>query len=354
MSKLTISDIARMANVSTATVSFVLNGRAGICDETRSRVQAVIDETGFKPNVHTRRLTLKKSFAVHVVMRQYDYSLFNFFAMEVLMGIFRESRRQGYNIIFTSVNFDAADARSNLDYVLDTVRTKDADGVIFIQAADPSAIAALQEEGCPFLCVDSHVKKDGSIPLLEMDNYDASYRATRYLIENGHRDIGFIGGDAAMEYYLSTFGGYTAALKDAGLVCRPEWLQKGAEENRPTPACMENILACPRRPTAVFCAGDIFALEAMKCAKRAGLRIPQDMSFMSIDDLVVSDFVEPALSTMSLDKAQMGAAAMRILCAMMNKQPYEPVSLMKTRLIVRQTVRNLNAGGCSGQAAAAE
>ena len=341
MSKLTIHDIAKMANVSTATVSFVLNGKAGICDETRRRVQAIIDETGYKPNVHTRRLTLKKSFTVHVVMRQYSYNLFNLFATEVLLGIFGEARKLGYNIVFTSVGPDQESLKSSFDYVLDTVRTKDVDGVIFIQAAEPSVIAALQKEQFPFLCVDSHVKKDGSIPLLEVDCFDASYQATTRLIEMGHRDIGFIGSDDSKEYYYRTFGGYAAALKDAGLVCRPEWIQYGAEAERPTPACMKNILACPHRPTAVFCAGDNFALEAMRQTKRAGLRIPQDISFFSMDDVVVSAFVEPALSTMSVDKTLMGRNAMRILYALMNHQPCQMVNLMKTRAIERETVRDL-------------
>lgn len=339
MAKLTISDIAKMANVSTATVSFVLNGRPGICEETRKRVQAIIDQTGYKPNVHTRRLTLRKSMTVHVVMRQYSYNLFNFFSMEVLMGIFRESRRLGYNIIFTSVDFASSEARSNFDYVLDTVRTGDADGVILIAVSDPALLAALQKENVPFLCVDAHMKKDGSIPLLEMDCYDAAYRATQYLIDNGHTDIGFIGADASIEYHISTFGGYTAALKDAGLVCRPEWIQIDAVEESPLPGRLENILACKKRPTAVFCAGDIFAIDAIKCAKRAGLRIPEDMSFMSIDGLVVSDFIEPALSTMELDKSAMGVNAMQILYAIMNGQPYEPVNLMKTSIVRRETVR---------------
>lgn len=202
-------------------------------------------------------------------------------------------------------------------------------------------LLAPREERCPFLCVDSHVRRDGSIPLLEMDAYDASYRATRHLIDNGHREIGFIGSDNAKEYFLSTFGGYAAALKDAGLVCRPEWMQKDSEAELPQPARMENILACRQRPTAIFCAGDIFAIDAMKSAKQAGLQIPGDLSFMSIDDLVVSDFVEPALSTMALDKSAMGAQAMQILFAMMNGQPYEPVNLMTTRLIRRETVRKL-------------
>lgn len=138
---------------------------------------------------------------------------------------------------------------------------------------------------------------------------------------------------------MNTFGGYTAALKDAGLVCRPEWIQIDSVEESPLPGRLENILACKKRPTAVFCAGDIFAIDAIKCAKQAGLRIPEDMSFMSIDGLVVSDFIEPALSTMALDKAAMGANAMQLLYAIMNDQPYKAVNLMKTRIVRRETVR---------------
>ena len=107
MEKLTIRDIARMAGVSTTAVSFVLNGRAGVSEATRQRVQAIINETGFTPNIHTRRLNLKRSFTVHVVLRQYDFSLFNLFAMDVLTGIFRESKSLGYSVIFTSVENEA-------------------------------------------------------------------------------------------------------------------------------------------------------------------------------------------------------------------------------------------------------
>ena len=78
--------------MSTTAVSFVLNDRPGVSDATRAHVRAIIERTGFTPNVHTRRLTLRKSMTVHVVMRQYQYTLFNFFSLEVLMGIFRESR----------------------------------------------------------------------------------------------------------------------------------------------------------------------------------------------------------------------------------------------------------------------
>ncbi len=164
MEKLTIRDIARMAGVSTTAVSFVLNGRDGVSDATRKKVQEIIRATGFTPNIHTRRLNLKRSFTVHVVMRQYDFSLFNLFAMDVLSGIFKESKLMGYSIVFTAVEND-----TECSELMDAIHSKDSDGVIFIQVCNPDVIRLLEEERFPYLCVDSHVPQDGNIPLLEVD-----------------------------------------------------------------------------------------------------------------------------------------------------------------------------------------
>ena len=155
MEKLTIRDIARMAGVSTTAVSFVLNDRSGVSDATRKKVQEIIQQTGFTPNIHTRRLNLKRSFTVHVVMRQYDYSLFNLFAMDVLTGIFKESKLLGYSVIFTAVEKD-----TECSELMDAIHSKDSDGVIFIQVCNQKVIRLLQEEQFPYLCVDSHVPQD--------------------------------------------------------------------------------------------------------------------------------------------------------------------------------------------------
>ena len=106
MANLTIKDIARMAGVSTTAVSFVLNNRPGVSDATRQKVQEIIRETSFIPNVHTRRLNLGKSFTIHVVLKQYAYGLYNQFALETLSGVFKEGKSLGYSIIFTLVDED--------------------------------------------------------------------------------------------------------------------------------------------------------------------------------------------------------------------------------------------------------
>ena len=337
MEKLTIRDIARLAGVSTTAVSFVLNNRPGVSDATRQRVQQIIQETGFTPNIHTRRLNLKQSFTVHVVMRQYDYGLFNLFAMDVLTGIFKESKRLGYSIIFTAVEND-----TQCSELLDAIHSKDADGVIFIQVCNRDVIRQLQEERFPYLCVDSHVPQDGSIPLIEVDYYDATCRAIGYLAGKGHRDIGFLISDRHAEFYRRTLAGFTDAMTAAGLTCRPEWMQR-VIHNVPQPAvsAMERIFACPHRPTAVFCASDTYAANAIRCAVDRGLRVPEDLSFIGLDDLVISEYTTPAITTMGLNKISMGRLAMETLYQMMNGGEYQRVQLLPTALVERSSVRGL-------------
>ena len=325
-----------MAGVSTTAVSFVLNNKSGVSEATREKVQKIIKSTGFTPNVHTRRLNLGKSYTIHVVLRQYGHSLFNQFALETLSGIFTERKFLGYSIIFTFV-----DDHMDCHQIVDSVRGKDCDGVILNQISDPTLISLLQQEKIPFVCVDAHIPKDGSLPLVEVDYYDAAYQATRYLYDQGHRQIGFIGPQTPAEYYMNTFNGYTEALKDVGLVCNPSWLAELPFAEADNSGLLDRLFSSPQLPTAFLCAGDIFAISAVRCAKAKGLRLPQDLSIMSLDDLIISEYMDPPLSTMTFQKERLGVEAMRLLYKIIMKEPYEPVNLIKTTPIIRDSVKKI-------------
>lgn len=337
MTNLTIKDIAKMCGVSTTSVSFVINNRDGVSEATRQKVQEVIRRTGFTPNVHTRRLNLGKSFTIHVVLRRYEYSLYNQFALESLIGIFRASKPLGYSIIFTFAGDD-----TGCEQLMESVRSKDCDGVILNQVSDPALIAMLQRESIPFVCVDAHIRKDGSLPLVEVDYLDAARQATMLLCSSGHREIGFIGPDSPYEYYVSTFNGYAGALRDAGLVCNPAWMTSVPyQDETAAMACISKILQRRPLPTAFFCAGDAVAIDMIRCARQCGLRVPEDLSIMSLDDLIVSRYVDPPLSTMTFDKELLGERAMQLLHQIMDEQPYEPVHLIPTTPICRGTIKTL-------------
>ena len=336
MPNLTIRDIAKMAGVSTTAVSFVLNDRPGVSDATRAHVRAIIERTGFTPNVHTRRLNLGKSQTVHVVMRKHENRLFDQFAQEALQGIFKASHALGYSITFTFADRDAP-----CEQLIAMVHGKNCDGLILYQVSDSALIARLRQEQVPFVCVDAHLPQDGSLPLVEVDNYGAARQATEYLCQCGHREIGFIGMQMPNLYYLNTFGGYIDALKSFGLEYNPAWMLSVPYDATLTSRDFEPLLREKRLPTAFFCAGDAFAIPAMRAVKERGLKIPDDVSFMSLDDLLVSRYLDPPLSTMTFDKERLGAWAMELLYKMLQNEPCDRVNLLPTRVAPRATVRDL-------------
>ncbi len=337
MAKLTIRDIARLANVSTTAVSFVLNNKEGVSEETRLRILAVIEQTNFIPNVHTRRLNLKKSFNIHIVMKQHQSNLLNLFAMEIMFGILSESKKLGYNTVITGIN-DAQDEELLLDYI----RNKDTDGLIFIQDADPRILSAVDMLDVPFLVVDSHAPDSVPYVQIKTDYCSAAKNATNYLLEKGHTRIAFIGTDHSPEYYVNTFRGYKNAIEEAGLSFPSGWIQSSACDEETAYRCTENILHSGDLPTAIFCTGDIFALSAIKCIKDHKLSVPGDISLIGLDDMVISQYTDPPLTTVSVYEGLMGEKAMQIIYRMINGEEYEKVTLTRSQIIERATVKNRN------------
>ena len=344
MAKLTISDIAEMAQVSKTTVSFVINGRDGISEETRNRVLSVIKQTNYTPNVHTRRLTLKKSFTIYVVMQQQTTGLQNLFYMEITFGILRKSKEFGYSIVFASV-LDERDEEILAEYI----RNKDTDGIIFLQDAEPRILSIVEAAEIPCLVADSHMPDSVSYTQIKVDYFSAAYMATRHLVEKGHEKIAFIGMGSKPDYYVNTFGGYKKALEEANLIFLPDWIQADAGDEQSAYGCMESILRSTDVPTAVFCAGDIFAIGAMKCVKENGLSVPGDISFVGLDDIAVSSYVDPPLTTMSINEDSMGEMAMQVIYDMINKKRHKKVNHTPCQIVERASVRDLSGGEASAK-----
>ena len=336
MANLTIKDIARMAGVSTTAVSFVLNNRPGVSDATRQKVQDIIRETSFIPNVHTRRLNLGKSFTIHVVLKQYTYGLYNQFALETLSGVFKEGKSLGYSIIFTLVDEDMP-----WEQIVESVRSKDCDGIILNQIDDPELLSQLQRENIPFVCVDAHLPASSPLPMVEVDYYDAAYRATEYLYNHGHRDIGFIGPENPVEHCANTFRGFTDYLKEKDISSNPNWIAKIPFSQVSTEEAVDKMLELQELPTALLCSCDAVAIDVIRRAKESGIRIPEDISVVGIDDLLVSRYLDPALSTMTFDKELLGAKAMELLYQIMQGTEHENRNSISTTLVERSSVKTI-------------
>ena len=334
MSKLTIREIAKMAGVSPTAVSFVINNKDGVSEETRRIVNEVIQRTNFKPNVNSRRLFFKKSFNISIVIKQTSSPFNDLFYFEIAKGLLEKSKEYGYNIVFTDISIE-----KNEVILPDIIELKDTDGIIFLQDTEKAILNEVNRHNIPYVIIDAHTMIS-DCTCINADYELSSYVATKYLIDNGHRDIGYIGASYIQDFYLQSFTGFKNALAESNLSIQPAWLQVKAIDEDTSYACMEVILNNPSIPTAIFCPADLFAIGAARCAKQRGFKIPEDISFVSIDDILLSRYFEPKLTTIKIDKEKMGRLAMELIVRKIDGEDVDSIVIESDNLVVRDSVSN--------------
>ena len=324
-----------MAGVSPSAVSFVINGRPGVSGETRLKIKKIIEKTGFQPNVSASRLVFKRSFNIALDMHTVGNSLDDLFYVSILRGLLVQSKKYGYNIVFAEI--DEVNGSAVLPNI---IRNHDTDGIIFMQSPSAAVLAALGSLDIPFVAVDAH-ERDVPYTCVYVDYELASYASTSCLIENGHRKIAFISKGSVPHFYLQTFHGFCRALEKHEISIPPDWIQVTATDEASGYTCMENILSGKNIPTAVFCAVDSFAFGAMKCAQNHGYNVPEDISFSGVDNIFISDYFKPSLTTVLIDKEQIGALAMDLIVEKIAGREVQSVTVPSDKLVIRDSVKKI-------------
>lgn len=331
MKNLTIKEIADMADVSPTAVSFVLNDRKGVSDETRKKVKEIIERTNFRPNRNSQRLYYQKSFNITILVKETSSPFKDLFYFDITKGVLNKSREYGYNIVFANIPQDD-------DITLqDIIKQEDSDGIICYQDMEQEILEEIKESNIPFVVVDAHFT-NSDITSINTDYTKAAYIATEYLIEHNHKDIGFICSNFIPDFYVQCFSGFKNALKDYNLSLNPSWIQDKAEDEDTANECMKNILKSDSIPTAIFCAVDMFAIGAIRCAKENNYNVPEDISFIGIDDILLSRYISPPLTTIKIDKIKMGEIAIDLLVKKIEDKKVESKMLEMTELAERDSV----------------
>jgi len=327
--KITVKDIAEKAGVSVSAVSFVINNKPGVSEETRKRVKRIIEESDFKPNQASRKLIMKKSFNICLMLNSFSSPFEDLFYFETTRGITNRSMKLGYNITIAK----PVKKQSELP---DMIYSGDADGIIFMQDTDEKLIEKANKSGVPFLVVDSH-SIDPKITSVSPDYKKAVADATTYLIEHGHRDIAIITSETVPSFHTQTLDSFLETLEGAGIIPHPDFYNIRVSDEESAYIKAKELLSLKKRPTAVLCTTDNFAIGVMKCAKEMNIAIPDDVSVIGIDDIILSRYVEPNLTTMGIDKVGMGSLAMDMLIRKINGEAVESV-LLPMELIKRDSV----------------
>ncbi|HOJ11126.1 MAG TPA: LacI family DNA-binding transcriptional regulator [Clostridiales bacterium] len=338
MAKLTIKEIAKMAGVSPSAVSIVLNNRKGVSEETRNRVMEIVEKLNYYPNPNSRRLLFNKTNNIGILFKKNASPMEHFFYSELNSIILQECEALGYNLMFSSVAFNN---KTNEVILPNVVNYRDVDGVIFYGDIDIQIINKFNTLDIPFIIVDSH-HTSGDILSVSADYNEASYTATSYLISIGHTSIAFIGTNLIPFYGNQTFSGFKKAIEENRISLPINWIQLDAFDENSSYICMKNILSYNQLPTAVVCSADIFAIGAMRCLRDNGTKIPENMSIIGIDDILLAQYVDPPLTTVKIDKVKMGKIAIDLLVKKIENKKAENNVISSNEIMLRNSTRPAN------------
>ena len=326
-----IKDIARVAGVSTATVSRALSDSSLVTDATREKVREAASKLNYRLNVRARNLRIQKSMAVLLVVR----NMRNPFYLEIFRGVEAVARAAGYVLLMGNTEDDP---EREAEY-FDMLRDGRADGMILMTGTLPDSHAVLDTEaGIAPIVVALEAVENCRLAHVRIDNCTAAKQAVRHLAALGHRRIAHICGPLPEILSRLRLDGYRKAMAEAGLAIPDNYEPVGDYSIRSGRECCAGLFDADSPPTALFVANDEMAFGAIGELRRRGLRVPEDVSVVGFDDLFISESYSPPLTTISQPRVEIGRTAMTMLLDIMGARRTAPETIeMRTELVVRQS-----------------
>lgn len=336
MSKVTIKDIAEMAGVSPAAVSFALNGKKGISKQTRNKILKIVTETNYRFSRSSKNSTNK---TIAILFRHDIPTLDQLFYTELNASMIAGCGELPYTLVLTSVYH-----KENETILSEILSSGNIDGIITYGDVENEIMHELINLGIPVVVLDSSRKSDNQLAV-RVDYELYAYNSINYLIELGHKDIAYIGSDKLHDFKLLTFSGFQRATTENHLTLAMNRIQLNVYDELSLYACIDQALMGKTSPTALFCVTDYYAILAIRYLHSKGMKVPDDISVIGIDDIAVSKFIIPSLTTTSVDRIRIGSYGFELMQKCINNKSCESICLPPGNLIVRESTappRNKN------------
>lgn len=330
----TIKDISRVAGVSTATVSKVLNGDySKVSDQTKQRVLKTAKELGYRPNRLARGLVQSKTNIIGLIVPD----IANPYFADLARGVEDTARTQGYKMILSNSDESAEKEREYLEVLLEY----NADGIIITGNNTSEDDLAEYRKNTPMVAIDRYLGDD--VCTVSIDNFGGSYMATEHLIQHGHRRIAYIGG-AVIDTHVpkNRLNGYLKALRDYGIDIDLALIEGGSYQHETGYFCVHHLLNQGLSFTAIVCGNDLMAFGALRALRERGYSVPDDVSLVGYDDIYLTELIDPPLTTVKQPTYELGRAAMDFLSKLMHHETItEKVHHFTPQLVVRQSVARI-------------
>lgn len=330
-SRATIDDVAHKAGVSTATVSRVINNTGTVSKKTREIVLTAIQELNYRPQSAAQILAGKKTNTIGLLLQRIGGEFFS----TLLRGIERCASENGYNLLIYSTQ----DPPYNHSLLPIPVGEQNADGLlVYVNSLNPNELQRFSQIGFPVVLIHQTPPKGLPIPSVTIENKTGARRIVDHLIEvHNYRRIAYLAGRIDQEDTYWREIGYRESLDAHGIPIDPELIASGDFDRQQAKLTVESWLASGAVIDAVFAADDEMAIGVLAAFEHAGIHVPDDIALVGFDDIYLSQYLSPPLTTVRAPTEQVGREAIQLLIQKIQGQHTDNVVLLPTELVIRQS-----------------
>jgi DNA-binding LacI/PurR family transcriptional regulator len=328
--KMDIRTVAKLANVSIATVSRTINRVSTVNPKMAKRVWEAIEKLDYFPNTQARALVSGRSRLLGLIVSE----ITNPFFPELIQGFEDIAVEHGYEILISSTNYDPR----RMSLCIRRMLERRAEGVaVMTFGVEKPLLEQLAERKVPLVFVDVGPERPG-ISLLRVDYHHGIRQGVQHLAALGHRDIAFISGPKRLHSAQSRTSAFSKSLAECAIVANPAWILEGDHTMEGGIDAMDRLLKSKHLPTAVMCSNDMTAIGVLHKLYHAGLRVPDDLSVIGFDDIHIAQVTIPPLTTIQMSCFELARAAVTALRAQVEeggdpKRNYK----INTHLVVRES-----------------
>ena len=334
--KTTMNDVAKAAGVSITTVSHVINKTRNVEETTRNNVLRAMNELGYSPNILARSLRKGETNTIGMIVP--DVS--NLFFADICRHIENYGFEMDYSVILCNSDNDTVKQSSYVD----TLISKQVDGVIFISAGESSEdLKRLAKRKIPVVVVDREIALEYA-DVVMLDNETAGYEATQHLIKLGHTKIACISGPSDITPSNARVEGYRRALNEESIEFRENYITAGDFQFQGGEDAMTKLLNLDEIPTAIFVLNDMMAIGAITGIRKAGLSVPEDISIVGFDNIQMTKAVTPTLTTIAQPIEEFAKISLNQLINKIkskNTAPQNERIILKGKLICRESTQSM-------------
>lgn len=330
----TIKDVAKRAGTAVSTASLVVNNKGYVSDEIKKKVLQAVEELGYQPNRVARALAKNATENIGFVVAQEHFSKVEPFYTKVFLGTEFEARQHDYYILLTTVPKSFKPS-----CVPRFIRERSVDGVIFAGKLSEGYVRAALNQDILAVVIDYHYQRS-KVPTVNIDNFQGSALAVEHLVKLGHKNIAFVGGDFLHPSINQRYEGYKKTLQVNGLKCNDKLVSVDEPGTGPDDGynATVRLLKSKAKFTAIVACNDAVAIGSIRALKEFGIQVPTDVSIVGFDDIELSSHIDPQLTTLRVQKEELGATALRILAqSLKSEKRIISSTLIEPELVVRDS-----------------